>query len=136
MNIYHICFQTHLVLGYSLNKYGYEGPQQPMFFLSNVLKFCTYFSRRKYCLFNGCYAILNTLATAQQPLNEQYSLLVYCGKNVQNLILSKFCIVYIVEISIFQAVAKEKHWLLGTLITILIQGIAHDEASLDPYLNE
>ena len=41
---------------------------------------------------------------------------------------------YIVEISIFQAVAKEKHWLLGTLITILIQGIAHDKASLDLYL--
>ena len=35
--------------------------------------------------------------------------------------------------SIFQAVAKEKHSLLGTLITILIQGIAQDEASLDPY---
>ena len=45
-----------------------------------------------------------------------------------------FSIVYIVEISISQAVAMEKHWLLGTLITILIQGIAHDEASLDPYL--
>ena len=28
----------------------------------------------------------------------------------------------------------EKYWLLGTLITILIQGIAHDEASLDPHL--
>ena len=50
------------------------------------------------------------------------------------MILSNFCIVSIVEISIFQAVAKEKHWLLGTLITILIQGIAHDKASLDPYL--
>ena len=50
------------------------------------------------------------------------------------MILSNFRIVYIVEISIFQAVAKEKHWLLRTLITILIQGIAHEEASLDPYL--
>ena len=60
--------------------------------------------------------------------------MVYCGKNVQNLILSNFCIVHNVRISIFQAVAKEKHWLLGTLITILIQGIAHDEASLDPHL--
>jgi len=60
--------------------------------------------------------------------------LVYCGKNVQNLILSNFCIVCYVKISIFQAIAKEKHWLLGTLITILIQGIAHDEASLDPCL--
>ena len=39
-----------------------------------------------------------------------------------------------VKISIFLSVAKEKHWLLETLITILIQGIAHDEASLDPYL--
>ena len=62
--------------------------------------------------------------------------MVYCGKNVQNLILSNFRIVYNVKISIFQAVAKEKHWLLGTLKTILIQGIAHDEASLDPYLYE
>ena len=62
--------------------------------------------------------------------------MVYCGKNVQNLVLCNFCIVYIIEISIFQAVAKEKHWLLGTLISILIQGIAHDEASLDPYLYE
>ena len=44
--------------------------------------------------------------------------------------------VYNVKISIFQAVTKEKHWLLGTLITILIQGIAHDKASLDPYLYE
>ena len=60
--------------------------------------------------------------------------MVYCENNVQNLCLSNFCIVYIVEISIFQAVAKEKHWLLGTLITILFQGIAHDEASLDPHL--
>ncbi len=42
--------------------------------------------------------------------------------------------VYIVEISIFQAVAKEKHWLLGTLTTILIQGITHNKANLDPYL--
>ena len=62
--------------------------------------------------------------------------MVYCGKNVQNLILSNFRIVYNVKISIFQAVAKEKHWLLGTLKTILIQGMAHDEASLDPYLYE
>ena len=52
------------------------------------------------------------------------------------MILNNFCIVYIVEISIFQAVAKEKYWLLGTLITILIQGIAHDKVSLDLYLYE
>ena len=50
------------------------------------------------------------------------------------MISSNFFIVHIVEISIFRAIAKEKHWLLGTLITILIQGIAHDEASLDPHL--
>ena len=60
----------------------------------------------------------------------------YSMEKVQNSILSNFCIVYIVEISIFQAIAKEKHWLLGTLITILIQGIAHDEASLYPYLQK
>ena len=60
--------------------------------------------------------------------------MVYCGKNVQNLILSNFRIVYNVKISIFQAVAKEKHWLLGTLITIPIQRIAHDEMSLDLHL--
>ena len=60
--------------------------------------------------------------------------MVYCGKNVQNLILSNFCIVYIAEISIFQAIAKEKHWLLGTLIIILIQGVGHDKVSLDPNL--
>ena len=47
--------------------------------------------------------------------------------------LSNFCIVYNIKISIFQEVAKEKHWLLGTFISILIQGIAHDKASLDPY---
>ena len=45
----------------------------------------------------------------------------------------KNLIVSIVEISIFQAIAMEKHWLLGSLITILIQGIAQDEANLDPY---
>ena len=49
-------------------------------------------------------------------------------KNLQNLNLSN----YIVKI----LVLKEKHWLLGTLIIILIQGIAYDEASLDPYLYE
>ena len=41
--------------------------------------------------------------------------------------------IHIVEISIFQAIAKEKPWLPGTLITILIQGIAHNKVSLDPY---
>ncbi len=50
--------------------------------------------------------------------------------------LSHFCIVCILEISIFQAVAKEKHWLLGTFITLLIQRIAHDLVSLDQYLYE
>ena len=45
-------------------------------------------------------------------------------KNLQNLNLSN----YIVKI----LVLKEKHWLLGTLIIILIQGVGHDKVSLDP----
>ena len=47
-------------------------------------------------------------------------------KNLQNLNLSN----YIVKI----LVLKEKHWLLGTLIIILIQGVGHDKVSLDPNL--
>ena len=47
-------------------------------------------------------------------------------KNLQNLNLSN----YIIKI----LVLKEKHWLLGTLIIILIQGVGHDKVSLDPNL--
>jgi len=36
----------------------------------------------------------------------------------------------------FCAIGKEKHWLLGALITKLIRGIARNKASLDPYLYE
>lgn len=102
----------------------------------NKIKFWTFFplyTNSEYCSFSGCYAVAKVFRIAQQQLNEQYFLLVYCEKNVRRLILSNFCIVYIVEISIFQVVAREKHWLLGTHITVLIQRIAQDKASLDPY---
>jgi hypothetical protein len=55
---------------------------------------------------------------------------------ISKFIFSNFRLVGSVRILLFHAVAKEKHWLLGTLITKLIWEIAHNEASLDLYLYE